>query len=229
VGLLTPPAKAEPEVLDALRDAEEALRAAGLELVPISLPCLAYAVAAYYVIAAAEASANLARYDGIRYGLRPYYAEDHEQLVMQARSQGLGAEVKLRVMLGTFVLRSGFQDRYYARAQRIRSAIRAEMESALESVDALLGPVYPRRAFLHDDQSMDAFSQRLADECTVPANLAGLPALSVPAGLRGGLPAGVQLTAPAWGEDILFEAAGILEAAMPPPRLPDILVPGGRP
>lgn len=192
----------------------------GYETVPVELPTLEYAAAAYYTIAAAEASANLARFDGIRYGLRPYYAESPEQLVIESRTKGFGPEVKQRIMLGTFVLREGFREQFYQRAQRIRTAIGRELSRVFETADILLSPVYPVTAFRLDDPAMDGFTQKKADMYTVMANLAGLPALSFPAGLPDGLPVGLQVTAPAFAEDVLFRFAQRFREAFRPPVCP---------
>ena len=220
VAVLTGVGGVEPELAEAQAEAVKALKAAGVEITEVTLPTLEYAVPSYYTIAAAEASANLARYNGIRYGLRPYYAESPEQLITSSRTDGFGPEVKLRVMLGTFVLRSGFQDQYYTRAQKIRTAIRNDLDRVFKGADLILSPVFPVRAFRHGDDSMDEFAQKQADKFTVTANLAGIPALSVPAGLRGGLPTGLQFMAPAFCEKRLFSAARILAAAMPPRACP---------
>ncbi len=200
-------------------------------VLPISLPTLEYVVSAYYVIACAEASANLARFDGIRYGQR---AEDlsanPEQLVRLSRSRGLGQEVKLRILLGTYVLRSGFQDQYYLRAQRIRTAIRRDFDRVFGSVDLVLMPVYPCPPFARAPEAgadagasgggLDPFQQKLSDVFTCSANLAGIPALSFPAGVEGGLPVGMQLLAPAFGERRLFAAAARFAEEFPVPDCP---------
>jgi aspartyl-tRNA(Asn)/glutamyl-tRNA(Gln) amidotransferase subunit A len=196
------------------------LGALGYETVPVELPALEYAAAAYYTIATAEASANLARFDGIRYGLRPYYAESPERLVTEARTKGFGSEVKQRIMLGTFVLREGFRDQFYNRAQMIRAAIGRELDRVFETADVLLSPVYPVTAFKPDDPEMDGFTQKKADMYTVMANLAGLPALSFPAGLSDGLPVGLQVTAPAFAESLLFRFAERFREVFPPPVCP---------
>lgn len=209
-----------PEIDTAYREAAKALADSGVAVDSVELPSLDYAVPAYYTIAAAEASANLARFNGIRYGLRPFHSESPEDLIQDARADGFGPEVKLRVMLGTFVLRSGFQEQYYEKAQKIRTKIRKDMDWLFSRYDLLLSPVFPTQAFVHGDTSMDAFAQKLADKFTVLANLAGVPALSVPTGVSGGLPVGIQAHAPAFAEDRLFDAAGILAKALPPPVCP---------
>ncbi|MDR1318554.1 MAG: aspartyl/glutamyl-tRNA amidotransferase subunit A [Treponema sp.] len=198
----------------------------GHTLTEVEIPSLKYGVPAYYTIAAAEASANLARFDGVRYGARPGCAENPDELVDKAREAGFGAEVKLRILLGTFVLRSGFQDRYYLRAQRIRQGIRRSFESLLgdgeyreqAKLDAILMPVFPSRAFGRGASSLSAFAQKAADLYTCCANLAGLPSLSFPASVEGGLPVGVQILGRAWAEGTLFDIAGGYEKKYPFPR-----------
>jgi aspartyl-tRNA(Asn)/glutamyl-tRNA(Gln) amidotransferase subunit A len=200
----------------------------GHTLVDVDIPSLKYGVPAYYTIATAEASANLARFDGIRYGQRPDWAENPDDLIDKTRETGFGAEVKLRVLLGTFVLRSGFQDRYYLRAQRIRAGIRANFELYLgtpESAasggrycDAILMPVFPTRAFGRGETGLSPFAQKAADLYTCCANLAGLPALAFPVGVEGGLPVGVQLLGRAFSEGTLLDIVEEYEAGYPFPH-----------
>ena len=192
----------------------------GFILEAVEIPSLEYVVSAYYVIATAEASANLARFDGIRYGRRAPQAENPEELVRLSRSQGLGDEVKLRILLGTYVLRSGFQDQYYLRAQRVRTRIRRDFDRAFAGVDLVLLPVFPCPAFRRGDQGMDPFTQKLSDIFTCSANLAGLPAMSFPAGVEAGLPVGLQFMAPAFAEELLFEACTAFEKHFPSPDSP---------
>lgn len=220
VAVLRDTAALSDEVRAVYKRSVASLGALGYDTVPVELPALEYAAAAYYTIATAEASANLARFDGIRYGLRPYYAESPEQLVTEARTKGFGPEVKQRIMLGTFVLREGFREQFYQRAQRIRAAIGRELERVFETADVLLSPVYPVTAFRLDDPAMDGFTQKTADIYTVMANLAGLPALSFPAGLSDGLPVGLQVTAPAFAEASLFRFAQRFRDVFPPPVCP---------
>ena len=192
----------------------------GFALEPVEIPSLEYVVCSYYVIACAEASANLARFDGIRYGARSAEAENPEELVRLSRSRGLGGEVKLRILLGTYVLRSGFQDQYYLKAQRVRTRIRQDFDRAFSEVDLVLLPVFPCPAFPRGDQAMDSFTQKLSDIFTCSANLAGLPAMSFPAGVENGLPVGLQFMAPAFAEELLFEACGTCEKHFPAPDSP---------
>ena len=206
--------------------AKNRFAALGHTLVDVEIPSLKYGVPAYYTIATAEASANLARFDSIRYGARPGWAENPDELIDKAREAGFGPEVKLRILLGTFVLRSGFQDRYYLRAQRIRAGIRANFESLLgdseyqepAQLDAILMPVFPSRAFGRGASSLSAFAQKAADLYTCCANLAGLPALSFPASVEGGLPVGVQILGRAYAESTLFEIAKGYEEQYPFPH-----------
>lgn len=216
----------EEEVRRGFELAKERLAGLGHTLVDVEIPSLKYGVPAYYTIATAEASANLARFDGIRYGTRPGWAENPDELIDKAREGGFGAEVKLRILLGTFVLRSGFQDRYYLKAQRIRAGIRRSFESFLgdgeyreqAALDAILMPVFPSRAFGRGPSSLSAFAQKAADLYTCCANLAGLPALSFPASLEGGLPVGVQLLGRAYAEGTLMDIAEGYERQYPFPH-----------
>jgi len=210
----------DSEVERAYLHTREVCSSLGYEVKPIELSMLEYYAPVYYTIATAEASANLARYTGIRYGYRPEYAENPEELVRKARSEGFGEEVKLRILLGTYVLRSGFQDQYYQRAQRIRTAIRRDFERVFQEVDVILSPVFPTQAFKHGSEGLDPFQQKVADRFTTAANLAGIPALSFPAGLAGGLPVGFQLMAPVLGEELLFQVARRFAEVLPPLKPP---------
>ena len=218
IGVLSTLPDVDPAVARAFAGARERYEQLGYEIVEIELPTLEYVVPVYYTIATAEASANLARFNGVRYGHRPDYAENPEELVRRSREEGFGAEVKLRILVGTYVLRSGFQDEYYLRAQKIRTAIRRDLARVFDEVDLIMTPVFPTQAFPRGEGAMDPFQQKLADQFTATANLAGIPAISVPTGLEEGLPGAVQLMAPAFGEERLFQAAGDFEAASPPPR-----------
>jgi aspartyl-tRNA(Asn)/glutamyl-tRNA(Gln) amidotransferase subunit A len=220
----------EDEVRRGFDAAPERLSGLGYTLVDVEVPALKYGVPAYYTIATAEASANLARFDSVRYGARPDLAENADDLVDRAREAGFGPEVKLRILLGTFVLRSGFQDRYYLRAQRIRAGIKKSFESFLGSADygdasvakcgAILLPVFPTRAFGRGPSALSAFAQKAADLYTCCANLAGLPALSFPVSVEGGLPVGVQLLGRAFAEGTLLDIAEEYESRYPFPHPP---------
>ncbi|MFO7850116.1 MAG: Asp-tRNA(Asn)/Glu-tRNA(Gln) amidotransferase subunit GatA [Spirochaetia bacterium] len=198
----------------------ENLKKIGFEVEPFDLPILDYAIPAYYTIATAEASANLARYAGIRYGYRTPNASDHKELVRLSREEGFGDEVKMRILLGTYVLRSGFQDQYYVKAQKIRTALNQELNKIFSRVDLLYMPVYPVYAFKRGDEGLSPFQQKLADKFTATANLAGIPAMSFPAGYEDGLPVGMQFMAPVFEEERIFSAVSQYEEAFPPQECP---------
>jgi aspartyl-tRNA(Asn)/glutamyl-tRNA(Gln) amidotransferase subunit A len=189
------------------------LEAAGAEAVEISLPHTRYALPTYYIIAPAEASSNLARYDGVRYGLR----EDGrtlDEMYEATRGKGFGAEVQRRVLIGTYVLSAGYYDAYYNKARRVRSLIARDFAKAYETVDAILTPTAPSAAFGMGDKMDDPIAMYLNDVFTVPASLAGLPGISIPAGLSAdGLPLGLQLLGKAFDEETVFRIAGVLEAS----------------
>ena len=223
IGVLTGSLGLDPAVAQAYDRTREELLALGYGLSEMQIPMLDYAVPAYYTIATAEASANLARFNGIRYGHRPIYSENPEELVQKSRDEGFGPEVKLRILLGTYVLRSGFQDQFYLRAQKIRTALVRDFEKVFSQVDAFLLPVFPTQAFSHGESGLDPFQQKVADKFTTTANLTGLPALSVPTGVIAGLPTGVQFMAPAFCEQRLFGLAQRLAGVLPmeePPLFP---------
>ena len=204
----------------------QAALAAGYEIEEITLETGEYVVPAYYTIATAEASANLARFNGVRYGERPVFAEIPEELMRQSRGQGFGSEVKLRILLGTYVLRSGFQEQYYQRAQKIRTRIRQELTSVFERVDLILSPVFPTAAFKHGQEELDAFQQKVADRFTTLANLAAIPALSIPAGVHDGLPVGIQAMGPQYADQRLIRFARSIGDQIPferPPAYPQTI------
>lgn len=189
------------------------LKEAGAEIVEISLPHTKYSLATYYVLAPAEASSNLARYDGVRYGLR-VPGKNLDELYENTRSEGFGVEVQRRVLIGTYVLSAGYYDAYYLKAQKVRKLITQDFELAFQKVDVILTPTTPTAAFALDEKPTDPVVMYLNDVLTVPANLAGLPAISIPAGLsQEGLPLGLQLIGPAFDENVLFRAAYVLEAS----------------
>lgn len=195
----------DPEVEKLTRAAVEQCRQLGAEIVDVDLPHSKYGIACYYILAPAEASANLARYDGVRYGFRGE-ADELQGMYETTRSQGFGAEVKRRVILGTYVLSSGFHDAYYLRAQKVRTLIRRDFEKVFESCDAILGPVTPTAAFRVGEKTADPLQMYLGDIFTVNVNLAGVCGLTVPCGFTGtGLPAGLHIIGPA------FEEARILK------------------
>lgn len=207
----------QPEIEQAVRGAAEEYEKAGATIEPISLPHTDYAVAAYYIITSAEVSSNLARYDGIRYG---YSAETDPEanaktlldIYLQTRSRGFGAEAKRRIMLGTYVLSSGYYEQHYNKAMRVRTLIKRDFDEAFKRVDVILTPTAPTTAFKIGEKSDDPLQMYLSDIFTVPANLAGLPAISVPAGFdEQGLPIGLQLMGPQWGEETVLRAAHTYE------------------
>jgi aspartyl-tRNA(Asn)/glutamyl-tRNA(Gln) amidotransferase subunit A len=183
----------DPGVLARVRDAIGVLEEAGARFVEVSLPHTEYTIATYYLVATAEASSNLARFDGVRYGRRADNAEDLADLYERSRSEGFGAEVKRRILLGTYVLSAGYYDAYYGKAQRVRTLIRRDFEQAFESCDVILTPTTPETAFRLGAKSGDPLSMYLSDVYTVSANLAGLPGLSMPCGFSEGMPVGLQL------------------------------------
>ncbi len=189
------------------------LQEAGAEIVEISLPHTKYSLATYYVLAPAEASSNLARYDGVRYGLR-VSGKTLDELYENTRSEGFGTEVQRRVLIGTYVLSAGYYDAYYLKAHKVRRLITHDFETAFQNVDVILTPTTPTAAFALDEKPTDPVVMYLNDVLTVPANLAGLPGISIPAGLsKEGLPLGLQLIGPAFDENVLFRAGRVLEEA----------------
>ncbi|MDR1609345.1 MAG: Asp-tRNA(Asn)/Glu-tRNA(Gln) amidotransferase subunit GatA [Holosporales bacterium] len=205
-----------PEFLEAIKKAEGWLKDAGCEIVEVSIKTLTYALPTYYIIAPAEASSNLARYDGVRYSRRSEDANNIDDLYLNSRSEGFGEEVQRRIMTGTYVLSAGFYDAYYAKAQKIRKMITDDLhDNAFSSVDLLLTPTTPTTAFgIEESNSMSPIEMYLSDICTVSANIAGVPAISVPACLsEDGLPIGIQLIGPHFSEGALFSAAGVIEKA----------------
>ena len=201
----------EPAVESAVRAAIGGLREIGAQTVEISLPHTDYAVAAYYLIATAEASANLARYDGVRYGLRAK-ADNNIELYHRTRAQGFGAEVKRRIMLGTFALSAGYYDAYYLKAQKVRTLLRRDFERAFEKCDIIAAPVAPTTAFRLGEKTDDPLKMYLSDIFTISVNLAGLPGMSVPCGIDPrGMPIGLQLIGPPFGEEAILRAGDAWE------------------
>ena len=201
----------EPGVEARVREAVAALEAAGAEIVDVSLPHTEYGLATYYIVAPAEASANLARYDGIRYG-HSVHEGDVLANYLASRGTGFGAEVKRRIMLGTYALSAGYYDAYYVKAQKVRTLIKGDFDAVFGSgIDALVAPTSPFVAWPFGARMDDPVAMYLADACTLPVNMAGLPGISVPCGLSDGLPVGLQLIGPAWSEARLLALARAYE------------------
>jgi aspartyl-tRNA(Asn)/glutamyl-tRNA(Gln) amidotransferase subunit A len=209
------PPELDPAIARAVRAAIDRLREAGAQVRDVSLPHTAYAIPTYCVIAPAEASSNLARFDGVRYGLRAREADSTRAVYEATRSLGFGAEVKRRIMLGTYALSAGYYDRYYARAQRVRALIAQDFRRVFDAgVDVLITPTTPSVAFRLGEKTADPYQMYLADIFTVTANLAALPALSLPIGTVAGLPIGGQIIADRWNEATMVRTAAALERAL---------------
>jgi len=206
----------DDEVRRSIEAAIDAYRELGAEIVEIDLPHAKYAIAVYYIIATAEASANLARYDGVRYGFRAEDALALRDMYRRTRDEGFGAEVKRRIMLGTYVLSAGYYDAYYLKAQKVRALLRRDFANAFTRCDVILTPTTPTPAFKFGDKVDDPLAMYLNDVYTVTANLAGIPGVSVPCGQSAsGLPIGLQLLGPYWSESQLFRAAHAFETVRP--------------
>ena len=206
----------EAGVLAAFQSALASAEDLGARLQEIDLPHAPHALSAYYVIAPAECSSNLARFDGVRYGLRstdPAHPDDLLEMYTRTRHDGFGAEVRRRIMLGTYALSSGYYDAYYGRAQRVRTRIAEDFATAFREVDFILTPTAPTVAFKLGEKTGDPLSMYLNDYCTVPMSLAGIPAISIPCGLSQGLPVGLQIAGPAFSENRLLDAAHAFELA----------------
>jgi aspartyl-tRNA(Asn)/glutamyl-tRNA(Gln) amidotransferase subunit A len=203
----------EPGVKAAIDTAIAALQKAGAEIVDVSLPHTDYGLAAYYIIAPAECSSNLARFDGVRYGMSDQDAANITDAYMQTRRKGFGTEVRRRVMLGTYALSSGYYDAYYLKAQKVRTLIKRDFDSAFEKCDAIVSATSPTVAFPLGAKTQDPLAMYLCDVLTLGGNLAGLPGISVPCGLSEGLPVGLQVLAPQWREDVALRVARAYEVA----------------
>jgi aspartyl-tRNA(Asn)/glutamyl-tRNA(Gln) amidotransferase subunit A len=206
-------AGASTEVRAAIAAAIDSYRKAGAEVVEISMPHFEYSIATYYIIATAEASSNLARYDGVHYGYRSKDAGDYVEMYARSRAEAFGSEVKRRIMLGTYVLSSGYYDAYYLKALKVRNLIRQDFQSAFAKADCLMMPVSPTTAFKLGEKTDDPLQMYLADIYTIAANLAGVPGISIPCGFDGkGLPVGLQILGPAFSEAKMLRIARMFEA-----------------
>ena len=207
----------DPEVRKAVEDAVQVLARAGCEVLPVSLPHTAYAVPTYYVVATAEASSNLARYDGVRYGYRSAQSNTLSGMYRRSRDEGFGAEVKRRIMLGTYVLSAGYYDAYYLKAQKVRTLLARDFQEVFATVDAVVTPVTPTPAFRLGEKTEDPLAMYLADIYTVTADLTGIPGISVPCGKSSaGLPIGLQILGRHFDEETVLKLAHALEHALPP-------------
>lgn len=205
---------ADAGVRECVSQAIEVLRREGADVREISIPSIAYGVTTYYIIAPAEASSNLARFDGVRYGLRQE-GKGHIGMMERTRAVGFGHEVKARIMIGTYALSAGYYDAYYLRAQQVRALMKRDFERAFEDLDVILSPTSPIPAFKIGELSADPLALKLLDVCTIPANMAGCPALSLNCGFTNGLPVGLHLMAPAMADEKLLQIAFAVESALP--------------
>lgn len=213
----------DAEVREKVEAVIENFRGLGAEIIDLELPNAKYGIAVYYIIATAEASSNLARYDGVRYGFRAENASGLRQMYFKTREEGFGAEVKRRIMLGTYVLSSGYYDAYYAKAQKARAMVKRDYQSAFVACDAILTPTSPSVAFKLGEKSDDPLAMYLNDVYTVSANLAGVPAISVPCGLSTEeLPIGFQLVGNFWSEPVLLNLAAAYSGQFPADAKPRI-------
>jgi len=214
----------DPEVRAVVTNGIEVLKGAGAEIVEVSLPRTDYCVAVYYLIATAEASSNLARYDGVSYGFRNGEVQSLMEMYKETRSQGFGAEVKRRILIGTYALSAGYYDAYYKKASQVRTLILKDFNQAFEQCDVLISPVVPTPAWKIGEKADNPLAMYLSDVLTISANLAGIPGISVPGGFsRDGLPIGIQLQGPHFREDSLFKVAYNLEQGLNlPPQRPVI-------
>ncbi|KIS21208.1 aspartyl/glutamyl-tRNA amidotransferase subunit A [Streptococcus equi subsp. zooepidemicus Sz35] len=202
----------DPKIKETVLAAAKHFEKLGAIIEEVSLPHSKYGVAVYYIIASSEASSNLQRFDGIRYGFRAADAKSLEDIYVKTRSQGFGDEVKRRIMLGTFSLSSGYYDAYFKKAGQVRTLIIQDFEKVFADYDLILGPTAPTAAFELDTLNHDPVAMYLADLLTIPVNLAGLPAISIPAGFADGLPVGLQLIGPKYSEEVIYQAAAAFEA-----------------
>jgi aspartyl-tRNA(Asn)/glutamyl-tRNA(Gln) amidotransferase subunit A len=195
----------QPGVDSVIRAAISKFKELGASVEKVSLPHTGYALAVYYIIAPSEASANLARYDGVKYGLSHEEATGMWENMEKTRQYGFGPEVKRRIMLGTYALSAGYYDAYYLKAQKVRTLIRQEFDSVFEKVDALITPTSPTVPFKIGEKTDDPLQMYLSDVCTLPINIAGIPALSIPAGFSEGLPVGMQIIGKPFAEETIMK------------------------
>ncbi|MBN1787123.1 MAG: Asp-tRNA(Asn)/Glu-tRNA(Gln) amidotransferase subunit GatA [Sedimentisphaerales bacterium] len=204
---------ADEQVIQSIKDAIEVYKKLGAQIIEIQMPHFEYAIAAYYLIATAEASSNLARYDGVHYGHRTKNAGDYIEVYTKSRAEAFGTEVKRRIMLGTYALSSGYYDAYYLKALKVRNLIRGDFTAAFEKTDCIIMPTSPTTAFKIGEKTADPLQMYLADVYTIAANLAGIPAISIPCGFdKNNLPIGLQIIAPAFGEKKLLQIARMFES-----------------
>ncbi len=203
----------EPGVESAVRAAIKVLEDLGAEVGEVSLPHTDYGLSAYYIIAPAECSANLARFDGVKYGLSARDAENMWDSYLKTRGRGFGPEVKRRIMLGAYALSSGYYDAYYLKAQKIRTLIKRDFDEAFQKFDALVAPTSPTVAFRIGERTDDPVAMYLSDVCTIPVNLAGLPGLSLPCGFSEGIPVGFQIIGKPLDESMVLRVANAYEQA----------------
>ncbi len=214
----------DEEVKAAVEASLKVLETLGATIVPVSLPHTEFAVAVYYIICTAEASSNLARYDGVKYGMRKD-GKDIVDMYKQTRSRGFGKEVKRRIILGTYVLSSGYYDAYYRKAGQVRTLMRGDFDTAFKQCDLMVTPVSPTTAFKIGEKTDDPLTMYLSDIFTIPVNLAGLPALSLPCAFDGqGLPIGLQIIGKPLGEALILQAASVFEAEMRLPKIPKMFL-----
>ena len=200
-----------PEVSDAVLAALELLKSLGADYKEISMPIMEYTLAAYYILAPCEASSNLARYDGVRYGHRTRHSTDVLSMFSKTRDEGFGAEVKQRIMMGTYALSAGYYDAYYLKAQKVRTLVRQAYDEAYREFDVLISPTSPTVAFGIGEKAEDPMEMKLADVCTIPVNLAGIPAISLPCGFHEGLPIGMQIMGKPFDEETILRVAYTFE------------------
>ena len=215
----------DAEIKESVENSIENYRKLGAEIVDVELNYAKYGIAVYYIIATAEASSNLARFDGVRYGFRAEDAHELREMYKKTREEGFGAEVKRRIMLGTYVLSSGYYDAYYSKAQKVRTLLKQDYQKAFAKCDAILTPTSPSTAFKIGEKSDDPLAMYLSDVYTVSANLAGVPGISIPCGLSSeGLPIGLQLQGNNWSEAVLLNLANAYEREFPLGAKPRIFV-----